>query len=92
MAVIRSARRVRRSGGEANAERLKAYHRAWNRANPEKKRALARHFGGSEPLAEQLIDWSLMRHKSWLDFTVARFHDYDYWLDPLTGELRWEAH
>jgi hypothetical protein len=53
--------------------------------------ALAHHFGG-ERLAPEIIEWRLMRHKSGLEFMVARFHEYDYWLDPLTGELRWEEH
>ena len=52
--------------------------------------ALARHFGG-ERLAPETVEWRLMLHKTGFKFMVARYNEYDYWLDPATGQLRYET-
>ena len=37
-------------------------------------------------LGQEKIDWRLMRHRSGLEFMVARIFGMDYWLDPTTGD------
>jgi hypothetical protein len=52
--------------------------------------ALARHLGG-ERIRREEVEWRHMRWKDGREFMVARVFGMDYWLDPATEELRWEA-
>jgi hypothetical protein len=45
-----------------------------------------------ERIRHEQINWRLMRHKSGLEFMVARLHVMDYWLDPTTGDLHCQEH
>ena len=51
--------------------------------------ALYRHLG-PERLGDKQIQWSRMRYKDGSELMVATLHEMDYWIDPTTGDLKWE--